>query len=507
MGKYLTGDMGSIFIQPDGPNGQVYWLGCHELGDVAEPSGDVARTYCPDPKARGKWITATRTQGAPGEATFDITFPVGKTADWLEILARRGCRQPIYVNSSECGERNIYEEYDRGFVAKNALVTNKTRTGLATRGTDGGASTEATRTFSFSAEAIEDYFSLVSTRWPHAATTVLNDVIIAGRDRCLGACGAPAEPCDILYSVDTAAVAAVSQPYRSTDGGKTWAATAAAPFAVNEVVKRLAAFPINSTTMRIICGRGTTDAVNPAEIGYSDDNGATWTLVNVGATNGEFINDIFAWSREAIWVATDTGAGAAGNVYKSIDAGATWTLSLAGATDALNCVTFASDKLGLALGDTNEIQWTEDGGDHWTVITGPAAQAAANCLCGVVLDAYRWFIGYSDGEVWYTQDGGATWAQRVLPLPTGATAIAAVNDMAAIDEYNLWLAIQATVGGNPYAALMRTTNGGYSWQSWLAPAQCVAGGMCGVAACSYNQAFGAGGVVAATGLILEVAEN
>lgn len=507
MSDYLTGDMGSIFVQPDGPNGQVYWLGCHEMGDVAEPTGDVARTYCPDPKGRGKWIVATRTQGAAGEGTFDITFPMGKTADWLEILARRACRIPIYVNSSECGERNVFEDYDRGMVAQNALITNKTRTGIATRGGDGGAPTESTRTFSFSFEKAEDYFTLVSTRWAHAAVTILTDITIAGRDRCLGACGSPQEPCDILYCVDTSGVAAASIIYESLDGGETWAATGAAPFAVAETIKCIVAYPINKTTMRILVARGTTDAGAAAEVAYSDNGGDAWTLVNMPGANAEFINGLFAWSQEAIWACTDTGAGAAGNVYKSVDGGLTWTLSLSAATDALNEVTFVSDKLGLALGDTNEIQWTRDGGDHWTVITGPAGQAAVNCLCGAVLDAYRWFVGYSDGEVWYTQDGGTTWVQRVLPLPTGATAIAAVNDMQALDEYCLWVAIQATVGGNAYAALERSINGGYSWKSWLAPAQCVAGGMTAVSACSYNQAFGVGGVVAGTGLVLEVAEE
>jgi len=503
---YLTGDLGSIFVQPDGPNGDVYWLGCHDLGDVAEPSGDVSRTFCPDPSGRGKWKISTRAQGAAQEGTVDISFPVGKTADWLEIIGRRRCPTAVYVNSTECGERDVFNDFDRGFVLQNALVTNKTRSSMAMRGSDGAAPTEATRTFSFSFERAEDYFSLVATRYAHASVVALSAITSAGRDRCLGACGAPSEPCDLLWAVEDAAAGAAVVWY-STDAGATWTASGADPFAVTEGISSITSFAINATTMRVLVPHSTTLALTPAEIAYTDSaTGAAWTSVTVGATDTEFINDVFAWSQEAVYACTDTGGGAAGNVYKSVDGGATWTIVLAGATDALNAITFGRKNLGLAVGDTNEIQFTEDGGDHWTSIAGPAAQAAVNCLDAAVLDAYRWFVTYDDGTLWYTQDGGTTWTQRAIPLPTGATAIPTLTSIQALDEYCIWIGGTATVGGNPFAFLARSVNGGKNWASWLSPTTSVIG-TADLTACTYNQAYAAGGLAAATGLILAVAET
>ena len=36
----LAGE-GAIWVQPDGPNTELMYLGCHELGDIEEPLGDV----------------------------------------------------------------------------------------------------------------------------------------------------------------------------------------------------------------------------------------------------------------------------------------------------------------------------------------------------------------------------------------------------------------------------------------------------------------------------------
>ena len=159
--EVLDNDMGAIFIQPDGPNGDTYWLGCHDMGDDSGQSRDTLRTFCPDPSGRGRHMVALRTQGQRAEGTFDITFPVGKTADWLEVLDRRNCTVPVYVQQSECGERNVFNNYDRGIVYEDTLISAGTRTGLASRNPDGAPAGESMRTFTFTYMTAVDYFSLV----------------------------------------------------------------------------------------------------------------------------------------------------------------------------------------------------------------------------------------------------------------------------------------------------------------------------------------------------------
>ena len=504
--EILSNDTGSLFIQPDGPNGAVYWLGCHDVGDITKPLGDESLTFCPDRSGRNRARLAMRAQGQGGLGSFDITFPLSKTADWLEIIERKRCLVPFYIQMGECAERDVFLGFDRGRVIQDCKLTSNTDSNWSMRNSGGEAPVEATRSFTLSFFTREDYFTCVATRWAHASATALLGITEAGRDNCLGACGAPQDPCEILYTTNTSTGAAKTIVQRSADFGHTWAAVTALNFLVAEDAGPIVSFAMSATVTRVLAACSVTVAGQPAKVCYSDDLGVTWTdVLTVGSTNTEWINDMFAWSNEAIWVCTDTGAGAAGNVYFSADGGLTWTIVLTGATDSLNAITFASRYQGLTVGDTNEIQWTEDGGAHWTAITGPAAQAAVNCTCCGVLDAYRWFVGYDDGEVWFTQDGGTAWTQRVLPNPTGATAIPSVLSMKVVDDYCIWLGITATVGGNPFAAMMRTVNGGTHWESWLAPA--TGTGIVDLVACSYNQAFGVGGLVAATGLVLEVAEK
>ena len=45
-GKALTSRMGALWVQPDGPNTEPKFLGCHELGDLSEAEGGVELIRC-----------------------------------------------------------------------------------------------------------------------------------------------------------------------------------------------------------------------------------------------------------------------------------------------------------------------------------------------------------------------------------------------------------------------------------------------------------------------------
>ena len=381
----LSSDHGAVFIQIDGPNSATAYLGCHDMGDIAEPRGDIARTFCPDPSQPGVWNVALRTQGAPGEITFDLTFPLGSTADYLEQADRTGCQFPVYVNYSECDRRDNFLRYaakDRGQVMQNCSITNIVHTTPSTRNVDGGAPGETTKTFSFSAEALKNYFMLVDTRRATTETEILRDIAFCNKAQCQGPCGAAQHICDegvIVCNFDAAV--AVANILFTTDAGVTWAAQVG-PYLITEDISSVVCFPLDMTTTRVVISRGTADA-GAADCAWSDDSGATWNIVDIGTTNTEFIpspggGGLFSLGQNYIWACTDTGGGAAGAIYFSDDGALTWTLQTAAATDALNYIRFLNKDLGLCVGDTNEIQYTDDGGAHWTAIAGPAAQAAVN---------------------------------------------------------------------------------------------------------------------------------
>ena len=512
MSDYYTNDMGSLFIQLGGPNSATAWLQCVDMGDVTAPKGDVTREYCPDPAAKGRWSISTRSQGAPGEVTFDLTIPVGKVSHLLEDAARVGCPVPVYLLQSECGRRDAFlplgaDEVYRGSVYAQARITNEGHSGLAARNMDGSAPVGATATFSLSCEDAVDFFNLITTRRTTTADQILRDIAFCDRAECAGACGPEVEICTHGTAVgDSDGAGGVAMIEFTSDGGATWTTTASDPFAINLAAGAVVCFAMDADTTRKVVFRGQTLAGNPAHCSTCDDLlGTTWSaVIAIGSTNTEWVNGAYAADRWNIWCVTDTGGGAAGNIFYSADAGATWTLQQL-CTDAMNAVRFAAGitRVGLVVGDSNDMYLTLDGGTHWNALTGPAAQAAANCISCEILDANRFLVGYDDGELWYTMDGGDTWTERAITNPPAATALLTVDDIYAVDQFCLFIAGSCTIGGNNFGFVERSIDGGANWEVWIPPILTASDGLTALWPCSYNHAVAVGGV-ATTSMILDV---
>jgi photosystem II stability/assembly factor-like uncharacterized protein len=238
-------------------------------------------------------------------------------------------------------------------------------------------------------------------------------------------------------------------------------------------------------------------------VGYTDNLGAAWTTANVGSTNGEFMpwnTCLFALDEYFVWACTDTGAGAAGNIYESNDGGATWTIRLAGAGDALNSIHFVDRNVGVCVGDTNEIQLTTDAGLSWTSITGPAAKAAVDCKGVHVFSRYRWQIVYEDASLYQTFDGGTNWTLMSMPTPATATAVNAYNSIHYIDDHHGVIAVKYTVTAAVWGAIFRTVNGGYTWEIYDTEAAFDVGaiGLAQARMANPNLAYAVGDLTAAT---------
>jgi photosystem II stability/assembly factor-like uncharacterized protein len=504
MVKNYSTDNGSIFVQPDGPNGAVFWLGCHDMGDIAVPRGDVTQTYCPDPSAHGKWLVSTVVQASPGgRITTTLTIPHGKTADWLEKIARGNCPFAVYVNYWECGRRDQFGNFERGFALEDVIMTARGKQGIATR----EGPVPGTLTFDISAKATEDYFQLVKTRLTTTETEELNGVTFCNEEQCAGDCGPQMDPCTNGYAASGSAVGpATAKIQKTTNGGVTWAACAADPFGAGYDAGPIVCFPITRNTTRVLTGRSTTVVASPAAIAYSDNGGTTWVSVNVGATNGEFFevtHSICALDSAHIWAVTDQT-----NVFMSVDGGLTWVQQAEPTASALWAIKFLDANIGLAVGAANAIILTVDGGEHWTAVTGPASEAAVVAKSCDILSKNRFWVGYADGTLWYTQDGGTTWAQRAIATPVGSTAINAILDINALDDYCIWLCGQAAIAGPAKIGFLeRSVNGGATWEVWESTTMGAAGtGWNSVWPCDYNHAFTVGGVEAGTASIYEMAE-
>jgi hypothetical protein len=417
---------------------------------------------------------------------------------------------------SDCTRPNEFTPNDRGYIYTANVITSVGRSNNATRNVDGGSPEEMGKSFSLSAADILEWHGTVLTRRTTAEDQNATDIAFCNDQACQGVCGPAEAVCTdgiVVYEADGGV--AVANVEFTTDGGITWAAGANQPSGVNtEDLSATMCIPSGLPGVtRHFAAVGVTNAGEPAQIFYTDDSGATaWIPGQAGAGNGGFIawnGGLFAWDRWNLWCCTDTGAGAAGDIFKSVDGGVTWVLQLSGASDTLNCIRFASVDVGLCVGDTNEVQFTDDSGLHWDTMVGPAAQNAVDALTCAILDKNRWYIGYEDGELWYTPDAGATWTQIVLGIPAAGHTISAINDMGHVGDHIIWLSIHGNDGANEVGFVARSVTGGFTgtWEYKQPATDCVAGnGFAGMHVCGVNQAF-AVGCVETTAYIVEVAET
>jgi len=494
--SYSTKQWG-LWIQPDGPNTTLRFLGCHTLDDLSEPGGgikDIIRCFRADGTG---WDIKGSTRNPPDIMTTTITTLIQQTADWLErVLEGANCPFPIYVNGKPCPPYDVFAGANRWYALEQAEIGARTLSGLSHREED-----------NISEQAFE------ITAWPSLLrgraiavdrlamatfTDNINDVTTCSIPTCAGDCGTAVSTCEVMVAgTDAVGGTAAPQVLRSADNGTTWAATAADPFNVTENIESIECFPVSSTESRILVARDTVSAT-PMHVEYSDDDGANWTDVTVtGSTNAYaavYEGAMFALDHSHIWlVITDEATGS--EMWFSEDGGETWTeQTLASPTDYYYAVWFQDEDVGMVVGAADAVEITTNGGETWTAAT---ATGGSGDLLTVTENAGGdiWWVGDDDGNIWYSNDFGTTWTQRAFP-GDGAGAVYSIKMKTRTVGYMAHSPTDAT------GILYRTRNGGLTWEAESAT---VDGELYSVYVCDINQAYACGevGAAPATGLMLK----
>ena len=511
MPHYYNESDAMLWLQPDGINTDCEILDCHDIADVAVPRGDVERSFCVDP-ATGRFMSGSRRQGPPGAPTTTITAHVGLTKDWTEHAM--SCPTTYYIHKVPCGDRRLFGNYERSWILRYAITTARTLSNMATLMSLTGAPADSAQAFDLDTDVVEDIFKLVDTR---LTVPVLDPVVaeplrdIAGCTTpwCAGYCGARQDVCDDLVAVTNCdSGVTLARVLVSHNHGVTWAGTTQDPFNLNTAnLSSVVCFKVgNGSETRVIVARG--NAVAEATISWSDDYGATlWHEVTIGAVGNDFCphsGGLFALDHRHIWAVMNSG-----DIWFSEDGGLSWTEQMPGLNgNVLNYVRFVDESVGLAVGASNTVLYTVDGGAHWNTLTGPTG--GADLMCCEIFDDHRAWVGDSDGDLFYTdvlRVGmiGGDWAQRILPLPTGATDISEINDIMFVRDSGVstndhvgFLAVRWHIGAESvyYGAIYRTFNGGNDWELWQT-ASMSAGtyGLQAVWACEPNEAFAVGDLI------------
>ena len=206
------------------------------------------------------------------------------------------------------------------------------------------------------------------------------------------------------------------------------------------------------------------------DLGYvfrSTNGGNSWELKNTGLPTGNLYG-ISAIDNNNCWVGTVNGA-----IFRTTNGGTNWTQQIAVAGSFINGIQMFDINNGVYVGDPAgsgqpyQFRYTTDGGTNWTL--SPTAPIAGNEFG--VINAWDWtdqnhfWMGSANltpsatsAKVYYTTTGFTGSFLNVSVAGTGGTAGLYYQAVGFTDNLN---GLIASNGNN----IMKTTNGGTSWQA------------------------------------------
>lgn len=487
MSQVFTTKNGYLWVQPGGPNTPVYPLGCHDLDDIEESFGDTELIRCFDKE--GNYQVVGEKVSPPDPVTTSITALQFPERDWLDKLKTSF---GLYVMQRVGGNAGVFSNYKRGTVLQRCRKITRTLSNFVHHEEDN----ESTRAWELNAwPPLIDIVPLVVDRIATSEAQALNDVTFCNVIESYETAGENKDICKTGYAVaDSAAGPATANVLYTNDYGATWAALGTDPGGAGLNLMSIVCFDYVAGVNRKLVAQEAVGA-SQGKVFFTDDNGATWTSVNIGGAaaghGAKRGNALFALDAGNIWLAS-----AAGYIYKSTDGGATWVAEESGviAVGDYNAIHFADEKNGFAVGAAGVVARTRDGGITWNAVTVVTGTPALNAV--FALDSNRVWVGTATGKLFYTVDGGVTWSERTF---TGSGA-GAVTDVQFINDY-VGFMTKNTAG--PVGSILRTINGGYDWETFTTPANT---GLNALWACDENTCFGVGEVQTATAVIVKAKE-
>jgi len=170
----------------------------------------------------------------------------------------------------------------------------------------------------------------------------------------------------------------------------------------------------------------------------SIDGGTTWRTTPVQTRDTLQFRDVHGFDGDRA-VILSAGVGSQSRIYRTEDGGTTWRLSWVNDEPEgfYDCLDFWDERRGLAYGDAVggelRILLTEDAGRSWrrvpggrlpVAVEGEGGFAASGTCVRTGLGGRGWIVtgAGASSRILTTEDFGATWSARELPIVAGSAA-------------------------------------------------------------------------------------
>lgn len=430
-----------------GPGHSYVYQGCMKIGDTSWPQGDITRIECPSPDRFNEFVEVAAVQGAQERVSTELMGRYPRDLSNLLELTRRRCRFDIQVHVGKChNPQDFVGGWDKIKVYRDARVTEYSDENAGAL--ESGDQNPTNETGAISAK---DLYEIVPIAFAEKAKTeVVREVVaavICDSVSC-GDCENPSKGCEKAFFLmgGTGATPGTRPAVVFTgDGGITWDVSYISTMFSDEVPTGLAC-----VGGYLVAISQTTTGLHYASIDDILAGTETWVEMTTGFAGAIEPMAISSHGARATWI-----VGELGYIFFVLDptlsaevqdpgVATTQNLTAVHANDARNVV---------AVGASNAVVYTDNGGETWQSVTGPAVGIALTAVW--MLGATTWLVGTAAGALWYTDNAGVSWTAISLPgTPT------VIRDIKFVDDTVGYLAFDVA---GPLGRIARTIDGGATW--------------------------------------------
>lgn len=408
--------------------------------------GEETKVSAPDPNNFGRDISIGSTPGERSRASLAIGIRSTAQKSILLDWKNKGCRVDIFALSGKCGNPQDFTEGGEKWVYfPDGKLSGHGYENFGAFGLDENNPTNESVDMT-----AEDYYEFLYMRQDQvgsaATTREIYTVDVYPGDLCENC---PDQCSKVLMTMAGASATPGTQPslLYSEDGGESWSTQTITSLFSNE---NIADGVVIGNSYVIISN--TANELHWTDITEVYENANTWNQVPTGFVASKNPNAMSAADVRHMWI-----VGNGGYVYFAKNFKVEVEVQDAGVATSqhLQAVHAHDSQNVLAVGNSNAVIYTSNGGSIWESVTGPSV--GVNLGACWMWDAKTWLVGEGaggSGKLWLTVNGGISWTQ--LGLPATYTRIDYITFVSEAEGY-----IAARSGGQSY--ILRTITGGNEW--------------------------------------------
>jgi len=438
------------FVQSNGvnPASSFNYFGRLQLSGPTQSQPDPDPVYVPSSSQHNAWEIVDRVPKAQELGSADWTQKADRYLqdDWWEIR-RKKCLFNVMVTIGRCTNPSDLTQWESKLLLRDVLLSGDFGFDGDMNILAGGDNAEVMLKGSFTFTAMEPIYSLRFS--PKADVQIVAEVLdgIFYDSVSCGDCGPVSDGRAKSYYLTLAnsgSPGLSSQIVASTDNDNTY-------FSVDiPTLGGLSGTRLAVVGTKLVVISQPNNAHHYASLADINSALANWSRVSTGyvATKGPRA----IWSRDA---ANTFIAAAGGYVYFMADpTGAVSPITDGSATTQDMNDIDGRGQIIVAVGNSNAVLVSTDGGAGFSLVTGPVPGVALNAV--QIVAPYVWWVGTANGRLFYTMDQGTTWTEKVI-----SANINIIYDIKFVDQVVGYLVVGTTAG----PAVYRTLDSGFSWQN------------------------------------------